>query len=86
MQRVIQSQGSQGVSVYANAVPTTSRVQGGSVGVPVPGSGINLKSEAPVAEREGLCTELSKSGALCSARQAKGTELCVGHLRSAGKL
>lgn len=85
-QRVIPSQGVNGVSVFSHAVPVTSRVQGGFTGVPMPGSGVNLRSESPVAEREGLCVELSKSGALCSARQAKGTEMCVGHLRSAGKL
>jgi hypothetical protein len=86
MQRVIPSQGVNGVSVFSNAVPASGRVRGNHIGVPVPGSGINLKSEVPVVEREGLCSELSKSGALCSARQAKGTEMCVGHLRSAGKL
>ena len=85
-QRVIPSQGVNGVSVYSHAVPAGNRVQHGSLGVPMPGSGVNLRSEAPVVEREGLCTELSKSGALCSARQAKGTEMCAGHLRSVGKL
>lgn len=85
-QRVIPSQGVNGISVHRNAVPAGGRIGNNSRGVPMPGSGVNLRSESGVVEREGLCVELSKSGTLCSARQAKGTEMCVGHLRSAGKL
>lgn len=32
------------------------------------------------------CAGTKKDGAACTAHPAKGTELCAGHLRSAGRL
>lgn len=59
--------------------------QGQAVGQP-PGARLQPGSCAggPVAAAK--CAGITKHGTPCGAPPAKGTELCVGHLRSEGRL
>lgn len=76
------------VSYGANAVPAmggttdSSRVKHQAAAVPAIGSGFSLPTEI---EHDG-CAGTNKTGEPCGARPAKGTEWCVGHLRSRGEL
>ena len=48
-----------------------------------PGSGVSLETETVDDTRDGFC---QGNDGTCRARAAKGTEWCVGHLRSRGEL
>lgn len=84
MRRIAVSYGSNAVPVMGGTV-NPNRVQHQSAAVPMPGSGMNLPTETPVEKYVG-CSGITKFGEPCKARTAKGTEWCVGHLRSRGEL
>jgi hypothetical protein len=77
------------VSYGANAVPAmggttdSSRVRFQNAATPAIGSGSSLPTVVQVV---GGCADTNKAGEPCGARPAKGTEWCVGHLRSRGEL
>lgn len=77
------------VSYGTNAVPAmggttdSSRIRFQNAAVPAIGSGSSLPT---VAQAVDGCAGFNKSGESCGARPAKGTEWCVGHLRSRGEL
>lgn len=66
--------GGVGVSVYADGTPARSITPAG--GAPIPGA----------VGGSTVCAGLARSGAACTAKPAHGTELCYGHLRSAGRV
>lgn len=76
------------ISYGSNAVPAmggsadSSRIKHATSAVPAIGSGVNLPT---VSDIEG-CHGVTKHGESCNARPAKGTDWCVGHLRSRGEL
>ena len=57
------------------------RAVGYNYGVPAPFSGAPGPEE--VVHDEHKCSETTKKGKPCGAPPAKGTSLCIGHLRSA---
>lgn len=77
------------VSYGANAVPAmggttdSSRVKFQNAAVPAIGSGSSLPT---VPEAVAGCYGTNKAGDPCGARPAKGTDWCIGHLRSRGEL
>ncbi len=79
------------ISYGANAVPAmggttdSSRIQFQNSVVPAIGSGFNLTIETVVEKHVG-CSGMTKVGEPCKARPARGTDWCVGHLRSRGEL
>ena len=86
MSQLAVSYGSNAVPVNNGGVqPDMTRAAAGAV--PSPGSGINLEPEIEQVfeidpERIGFC---QGNAGTCRARPAKGTEWCVGHLRSRGE-
>jgi hypothetical protein len=81
-----------GLTYGTNAVPAgggttdSSRIRFQNAAVPMPGSGASLPTKAPVVEEHLGCAGTTKSGGNCKARPAKGTEWCIGHLRSMGEI
>ena len=79
------------VSYGANAVPAmsgttdSSRIKFQNAAVPAIGSGFNLATETVIEKLVG-CSGITKIGEPCKARPARGTDWCVGHLRSRGEL
>ncbi len=79
------------ISYGANAVPASggvtdsSRIQHQSSAVPAIGSGAALPTETIVDTHIG-CSGMTKVGEPCKARPARGTDWCVGHLRSRGEI
>ena len=79
------------VSYGINAIPAmggttdSSRIQFQNAAVPAIGSGFNLATETTIEKHVG-CSGITKIGEPCKARPARGTDWCVGHLRSRGEL
>jgi hypothetical protein len=75
--------GSQGATLdqQYGGVPY-GRAVGYNYGVPAPQFGEENDAEAVVHEGHS-CSETTKKGTACKAPPAKGTNLCIGHLRSA---
>lgn len=77
------------ISYGQNAVPAmsgsadSSRIKHATSAVPAIGSGVNLPT---ISDAISGCHGVTKTGDSCNARPAKGTEWCVGHLRSRGEL
>ena len=63
----------------------SSRIQFQNAAVPAIGSGFNLATETTIEKHVG-CSGITKIGEPCKARPARGTDWCVGHLRSRGEL
>jgi len=64
---------------YGEANPRTSAY---SYGVPAPWSGAPGPDDQVAQDEHTSCSETTKKGAPCKAPRAKGTDLCIGHLRS----
>lgn len=79
MGRVGVNYGRVGVPVYGGP-SGSNRLSAVGGARPVPGSGHSLPTEHE-NPREGFCRANDNT---CGARKAKGTDLCIGHLRSSG--
>lgn len=79
MGKVSVNYGTSAIGVTGGVTDLTRRhVTAGSV--PVPGSGVALEPTVSVNDqRDGFC---EGNDGTCRARPAKGTEWCIGHLRS----
>jgi len=73
--------GGRGVSTESIYGEPAMRAVGHTFGVPAPFSGAPGPDE--VVQDETKCSETTKKGTPCKAPRAKGTDLCIGHLRSA---
>lgn len=58
------------------------RAVGYTQGVLAPWSGVPGPEDTVVQDERHRCSETTKKGRPCGAPPAKGTDMCVGHLRS----
>ncbi len=63
----------------------SSRIRHSNPVVPAIGSGYSLPTETVVDKHIG-CSGMTKAGEPCKASPARGTDWCVGHLRSRGEI
>lgn len=75
--------GGRGVSVESLHGEPALRAVGYTQGVPAPWSGREGPEDEVVQDERVTCSETTKKGTPCRAPRAKGTDLCIGHLRSA---